>query len=687
MAKAQLASARREFLAAAGRAALAASAGALLPRSLFAADERTAKRPSFVVFFTDDQGYNDVGCFGSPRIRTPHFDRMAREGIRLTSFYAQPVCGPSRAALLTGCYPIRVAEPGNTKGGHTIVHPKEITVAEVLKEAGYATALIGKWHLAGGRRSTYPSERMPNAQGFGYFFGTPLHNGYTRTVSARSFRTQWMRNSEVIDDFLDQSEMDLVTQTYTKEAIQFIRRHKDRPFFLYLAHNMPHVPLGASKAFRGRSKRGLYGDVIEELDWSLGEILKTLKELGIDEHTLVLFTSDNGPWIEKHLGDYGGSAEPLRGSKMMTWDGGPRVPCIVRWPGKIPAGSVSNEVVTTMDVLPTFAKLAGAKTPSDRIIDGKDAWPILRGQAGARSPHEAYYFYCYTHLQAVRSGKWKLVLPRPARPPWCSWSARLVDAVKSVELYDLDADVAEEHNVAAQHPGVVARLMKLIEKGRADLGDYDRIGKGARFFDPGPKRPDMDRWKRRRRPKPRAAAPQAKYDKAAPVGNLRFTFEDGMQGWRVVEGNLPGAWSDRKPFYLRGPVNKQGNALLNTLGPLTPGAKRDALTGVIESPVFGLRGDKMSFLAGGGAHPTTYVALCDAATGKELMKAHGRNAHAMHRVNWDVSRLTGRKLFLRIVDRHTGGWGHVTFDDFSTEGVIDQKATAERFGTQRKGKE
>ena len=487
---------RREFMRRVGIAALGLAAGGAAPR--------VRRRPNFIVFFTDDQGYNDVGCFGSRLIRTPNLDRMAREGIRLTSFYAQAVCGPSRAALMTGCYPIRVAEPGNTKGQHTILHPREITLAEVLKGAGYATAIIGKWHLAGPRRRRYPPELMPNAQGFDYFFGTPLHNGFTRTVSARSFRTQLMRNNEILDDFLDQSEMDSLTRRYTEEAVAFIRRHADRPFFLYLAHNMPHVPLGASREFRGRSRRGLYGDVIEELDWSMGQILKTLDECGIDDRTLVLFTSDNGPWVEKHLAGKGGtdayygSADPLRGSKMMTWDGGLRVPCIVRWPGHIPPGRVSDELVATMDILPTFAALAGAKVPDDRVIDGKNIWPVLSGQPGAKSPHEAFFFYCYTHLQAVRSGKWKLVLPRPARPPWCGWSARMVDAVEELSLYDLEADIAERHNVADQHPEVVARLMRLIEKAREDLGDYDRVGKGARFFDPGPKRPDMNFWRRRR---------------------------------------------------------------------------------------------------------------------------------------------------------------------------------------------
>jgi len=267
---------RRKFL---HLLAAGATAG-LLARTMQAEEPPAGRKPNFVIFFTDDQGYQDVGCFGSPLIRTPNLDRMAAEGMRLTNFYAQAVCGPSRATLMTGCYPIRVGEPGNTKGQHTILHPKEITIAEVLRDAGYSTGLIGKWHLAGDRREQYPPELMPNAQGFDYFFGTPLHNGTTRTVDGGKFRTQLMRDGEMLDPSIEQDEMNQLTRRYTAEAAEFIRGNKDRPFFLYLAHNMPHVPLGASEAFRGKSKRGLYGDVIEELDWSMGQVLATLKECG-----------------------------------------------------------------------------------------------------------------------------------------------------------------------------------------------------------------------------------------------------------------------------------------------------------------------------------------------------------------------------------------------------------------------
>ncbi len=457
-------------------------------------------RPNFVIFFTDDLGYGDLSCYGAPRIETPNLDRMAAEGTRLTDFYVQPVCGVSRAALMTGCYPIRVAEVGNTKAGHPVLHTDEITMAEVLKGCGYTTGLVGKWHLAGGRNEAYEEPLMPTGQGFDHFFGTPLHNGFTRTVDPRSFRTQIMRGMEILDDFLDQEEMNQLTRRYTEESVRFIAENRHRPFFLYLAHNMPHVPIGASDRFRGTSEGGTYGDTIEELDWSMGRVLGALREVGIDRKTLVIFTSDNGPWVEDHLAapdgsdPYYGSPGPLRGCKMTTWEGGLRVPCIVRWPGRVPAGKVCEEMLTSMDLLPTLAHLAGAPLPDGRKLDGHNVWPILSGEPHAANPRNTLFYYCYNHLQAVRHGRWKLVLPRRAKPPWCSWSARMVDAVAEPTLYDLRADVAETTNVAAEQPEVVAELMGLAEQGRRELGDYNRVGEGARFFDEGPKRPDAARW-------------------------------------------------------------------------------------------------------------------------------------------------------------------------------------------------
>jgi len=486
---------RRECLQ---RGGLAAAAAATARSIGFAdpAERRPNRKPNFIIFLTDDQGYNDVGCFGSPEIKTPNFDRMAREGTMLTSYYVgSPVCGPSRAALMTGCYPIRIAEPQNKKNLHTIPHTKETMLPEVLRQAGYATALIGKWHLAGGlrRSGNYPPHLMPNAQGFDYFYGTPLHNGTTPTVTPKAFQVQVMRNDKVLVSRLDQEGMDNLTGDYTREAVQFMTEHRDEPFFLYLAHNMPHVPLGASKTFRGRSEAGLYGDAVEELDWSMGQVLDTLKTFGIDDNTFVVFTSDNGPWVETYLKGYYGSATPLRGSKMKSWEGGPRVPCIVRWPGRIPAGQTCDEIATTMDLLPTFASLAGIPLAKDRAIDGKNVFPLISGKTRS-SPHDCYFFYCYTHLHGVRSGRWKLILPRPARPAWMSWWARMIDEVKEVQLFDLENDISESTNAAQKHPEIVARLMKLIESARQELGDCDRVGAGARFFDSEPKRPDIRKY-------------------------------------------------------------------------------------------------------------------------------------------------------------------------------------------------
>ncbi len=372
----------------------------LLPPAL----AQTDRPPNFVIIFTDDQGYGDVGVYGATSFRTPNLDRMAAEGVRFTDFYvAAPVCTPSRAALLTGSHPVRVGL------GHRVLfpysdtglHSDEITIAEILKERGYATGIIGKWHLGHHRKF------LPTSQGFDHYFGIP----YSNDMGNHNYRREKMispplpilRNEARVEQHPDQAQL---TRRYTREAVRFIRDHKDEPFFLYLPHSMPHRPLAASARFQGRSALGLYGDVIEEIDWSVGEVLEALREAGIDEHTLVIFTTDNGatiqPWPRR--GYRSGSNGPLRGGKNTTWEGGMRVPCIMRWPGKIPAGRVQTELATAMDFLPTAANLAGAAMPTDRVLDGKDIWPLMSMQAGAETPHEAFSFYRDERLQAVRSG-------------------------------------------------------------------------------------------------------------------------------------------------------------------------------------------------------------------------------------------------------------------------------------------
>lgn len=447
------------------------------------------KKPNIVLIFTDDLGYNDIEPYGAPRIKTPHLNQMAKEGIKFTNFYAQPLCGPSRAALLTGSYPIRIAEPNNQKNFHTKLHPKEITIAEMLKPKGYVSACIGKWH-AGEEKG-----QMPLEQGFDFFFGTPKYNGNTKLIEDNpKFRATLLDNTDTVMTINTVQQMGLLTGMYTKEATRFIKENKEKPFFLYLAHNMPHVPLGASEKFRGKSEDGFYGDVIEELDWSVGEILKTLKKEGLEENTLVIFTSDNGPWIEDKIGDHGGSAYPLRGNKTQTWEGGVRVPCIMQWKGKLEEGKVNDELLTTLDFFPTFSHLAKAQIPNDLTIDGKDFTKVIL--ENAESDHQYYYYYSYTHLHAIRDKEWKLVLPRQAKPKFMKWAKRKIDGVNEFKLFHIATDKEEKNNVADKNPEKVKELMFAMEEARKELGDKDRIGEGARFFDDAPKTDRIEELKK-----------------------------------------------------------------------------------------------------------------------------------------------------------------------------------------------
>lgn len=436
-----------------------------------------SKTPNFIVIFTDDQGYEDIGCFGSPKIKTPHLDKLAAEGRKFTSFYsANSVCSPSRAALMTGCYPTRVSVPGVLFPRHKEgLNPDEITIAEVLKTKGYATSCIGKWHIG------HKPKFLPTRQGFDSYYGIPYSNDMTIDPEAKlaadiNLREGFtldriknekpkknlvplMRNEEVIEYPCDQTTL---TKRYTEEAVKFIEKNEDKPFFLYLPHTMPHIPLFASKKFKGKSDRGPYGDTIEEIDWSVGEIMKALRKNNLDENTLVIYTSDNGPWKLKE--GRGGSAHPLRGYKFQTYEGGMRVPCIMSWKGKIPSGTVCDEIGATIDLLPTFANLAGAKIPDDRIIDGKNIWPIISGEKGARSPHEIYYYYKGNRLESARQGKWKV--------------RRSGKKSQSVELYDLDNDIAESKNLSQKNPELIETILKKMDKFDKDLKLSQRpIGK------------------------------------------------------------------------------------------------------------------------------------------------------------------------------------------------------------------
>lgn len=413
-----------------------------------------ATRPNIIIILADDLGYADVGAFGAQGFTTPHLDGLASDGIRFTSFYsAAPICSPSRAALMTGSYPVRVGvtdvlQPASSIG----LNPQETTIAELVKAQRYATAAVGKWHLGDDR--TF----LPTRQGFDEYFGLPYSNDMTPLPL--------LENEEPIEYDPDLSQL---TKRYTERARDFITRNRKRPFFLYLAHTMPHVPLAVSDDFKGRSEKGLYGDAVMELDWSVGQLLETLDELEIADNTLVAFASDNGPSLA--YGDYAGSAAPLREGKWTTFEGGQRVPGIMRWPDRIRRNTVSQEVVTAMDLLPTIAAITGSALP-DAPIDGKSILPILEGSA---SPSDAGYFYFYfgVDLQAVRSGRWKLHLPHTyetvVQPGLDGNPGDIAWPDLSLSLFDLEADPGETTNLAAQYPAVVSQLMNAATAFDADL--------------------------------------------------------------------------------------------------------------------------------------------------------------------------------------------------------------------------
>ncbi|MDB4520441.1 sulfatase [Akkermansiaceae bacterium] len=424
------------------------------------------RAPNIIVVFCDDLGYADIGPFGSKTHATPVLDQMAGEGMRLTDFYSTcSVCTPSRSSLMTGCYPRRVNMhvdeknlcvlfPAARKG----LNPSEVTIAEVLKEQDYATMCIGKWHLG-----DHP-DFMPTSQGFDHYFGIP----YSNDMNRKQVPLPLVRDLTVIKDSVQQDTT--ITAQYTAEAVKFIKANSKNPFFLYLPHTAVHLPLVPGKKFKGASKDGPYGDWVQEIDWSMGELFKTLKAEGIDGDTLVLFTSDNGSAREKQ-----GSNLPLRGRKGRTDEGGMRVPCVVRWPGKIPAGTSTGALTSTIDLLPTLSAISGGKIPADRIIDGKNIWPILTGKSKAH-PRDAFYYYQMDQLQAVRSGDWKLFVTMDSKKR--NWGKP--DGKKELKLFNLAKDIHEDQNVASGNPKVVKQLLAYAEDAREDLGDVGRPGKGQR---------------------------------------------------------------------------------------------------------------------------------------------------------------------------------------------------------------
>lgn len=435
------------------------------------AQSSVAAAPNIIVILADDLGYGDLGCYGSPNIRTPNLDRMAAEGMRFTQFYsAAEVCTPSRASLLTGRYPIRSGMCNDqfrvirniSTGG---LPADEITLPEVLKTRGYATACIGKWHL--GNWAVNPAHH-PRRHGFDHYFGLPHSNDMNPTnAPARAtarldqdsawWNAPLYRNEELIERPVDQTTL---TRRYTDEAVQFIHTNHSRPFFLYLPHSFPHVPLFASKDFRGKSPRGLYGDVVEELDWSVGEVLDALRREGVASNTLVFFSSDNGPWLI--MNEAGGSAGPLRDGKGSTWEGGMRVPGIAWWPGRIRPGQVQNEFASLMDLFTTSVKLSGANVPSDRAIDGTDIAPLFFG--ADRVAREPFFYYRGLQLYAARLGPWKAnFITRPGYGP------EKPQTNSPPLLFNVVQDPGERFNVASNHTTVVAEMERAVETHRATI--------------------------------------------------------------------------------------------------------------------------------------------------------------------------------------------------------------------------
>ena len=434
-------------------------AAMVLPLLAVLAPARAAEpKPNVVIIFIDDLGYADIGPFGATKQKTPNLDRMAAEGMKLTSFYAAPVCSVSRAQLMTGCYGARVSVPGvYFPAGPQGLNPKEFTIAERLKELGYATQCVGKWHLGD------QPEFLPTKQGFDHYFGIPYSNDMQRKSKATGERVVPLLRDDKVSVLLTDEGQSKIVERYTAEAVGFIKANKDRPFFLYLPHTAVHTPIHAGEKFRGKSGNGRFGDWVEEVDWSVGQVLDTLRELKLHEKTLVIFTSDNGPWLIK--GADGGSAKPLRAGKGSTWEGGVRVPTIAWWPGKIAPKSVSDAVAGTIDLLPTCVSVAG-KLPAEPVIDGRDLSPVLFGKS-KDSQREAHYYFAGYNLQAVRQGPWKLAIA----PQVDAFDKTTAEASKTnPRLYNLDTDIGETTNVAEKHPEVVEKLKALAAKMNDEIG-------------------------------------------------------------------------------------------------------------------------------------------------------------------------------------------------------------------------
>lgn len=439
------------------------------------------KAPNVVLILMDDMGYGDLSCYGAVQYKTPNLDGMAREGIRFTNYLSpQAVCSASRAGLMTGCYPNRVGISGalfpNSKKGLSL---SETTIAELFRQEGYSTAIFGKWHLGDNK------EFLPLQQGFDEYFGLPYSNDMwpcnylgqkpdPNTFQANCIPLPLISGNDKVGEIRTMEDQSRLTTLYTEHAVKFIKSHKNKPFFLYLPHSMPHTPIAASEKFKGKSNAGLYGDVMMEIDWSVGQVLKTLKEEGLDSNTLVVFTSDNGPW--RNFGNHAGSSGGFREAKMTVFEGGQRVPCVMWWKGKIPEGAICNSLSSSIDLLPTFAAICGLKAPANKI-DGVNIAGLLTGKSDLTPRRYFYYYYDENSLKAVRRDDWKLVLPHQSKtyekdiPGKDGLPGKVSTATFPLALYDLRQDPAERYDVKESYPEIMEELQKVAETAREDLGD------------------------------------------------------------------------------------------------------------------------------------------------------------------------------------------------------------------------
>ena len=450
--------------------------------------------PNVIIIFMDDMGYGDAECYGGFPYHTPYINKLAAQGMRFTNFYAaQAVCSASRSALLTGCYPTRIGISGALNHQSKIaLNPGEETIAELLKQKGYTTGIVGKWHL--GCKEPY----LPLQNGFDEYFGLPYSNDmwhFDFEGKAITDTANWKSNypplpliegNKMVREIKSLDDQGELTTLYTEHAVQFIRKNKEQPFFLYLAHNMPHVPLAVSSKFKNKSGAGLYGDVMEEIDWSVGEIMKTLDDLKLADNTLIILSSDNGPWIT--FGNHAGNTDGLHEGKGTVWDGGLKVPCIMRWPGKIKAGSIGNGLITTMDILPTLATICKTKPPSNKI-DGLDMTDYITGKTAASPRDEFVYYYDKNNLKAIRKGNWKLTFAHvsqtrshPENIGQDGFPGKYETDLVPLSLFNLITDPGEDRNVITRYPEVAEQLQMIAEKYRKALGDglNNRVGDEVR---------------------------------------------------------------------------------------------------------------------------------------------------------------------------------------------------------------